>query len=230
MLCNRAELQLCWAGPSSGLLLSCNPGQNNSDIVLGQILDFSFFSSQLWLSTGWYQPLHCAYCCFSPGFCVCVCVCIRQLYFILTALLRHGAATPPHPTFAVGSLLHNKSPPFRDYTVQDVVDSKQRAFSLSLTRPCLFSAQRLWWMRATWAPLIGSHGSTWTLKKSMGRVSGWGEGLDVCASGNAVRRNMRRKWKKEPRIAADNVDQRDVNVRLVSASLKPDNYYSGVFL
>lgn len=56
------------------------------------------------------------------------------------------------------------------------------------------------------------------------------EGVDVCAPGNAVRRNMRRKWKKEPRIAADNVDQRDVNVRLVSASLKPDNYYLGVFL
>ena len=36
---------------------------------------------------------------------------------------RYGTVTPPHP--AVSSVLHNKRPPSGDYTVQDVVDSKQ---------------------------------------------------------------------------------------------------------
>lgn len=41
-----------------------------------------------------------------------------------------GTVTPPHP--AVNSVLHNKRPPFRDYTVQDAVDSKQQGWPFTL--------------------------------------------------------------------------------------------------
>lgn len=112
-----------------------NPGQNNNAkaFILGFCIFFSLLLSDWFISASLVLPSP-----LSPGFCVSW----TQLYFILTALLRHGTVIPPHP--AVSSVLHNKRPPFRDYTVQDVVDSKQQGLPFTLLVCLPYNVSSIW--------------------------------------------------------------------------------------